>query len=105
MGRPKGAKNIRSFNAEELAKSMDVDPLEILLWVSEGNWEKLGFKEKTKTTFTAQGIEVEEDNVPLKERVQASKEAAKYLHAAKQSIALSTGAEGLKIVVEDYLKE
>ena len=106
MGRPKGSKNIKSFHAEELAKEMGVDPLRILLSVAEGDWEALGFKEKTKTTFTQNGIEVEEDNVPLKERVQAAKEACKYLYSAKQSVEVSgAGGQPFKVVIEDYTKD
>jgi hypothetical protein len=103
MGRPKGAKNKRSFNAEELFREHDFDPLEFLILVAAGDWKALGFKAATKTTFTAQGIEIEEDTVPLKERTAAAKEASKYLYAQKQSVALSSGETGFKIIVEDYL--
>lgn len=104
-GRPKGSKNKHTFNVEELAHKYDCEPFEILLMVAMGDWERLGFEGKTKTTFTQAGIEVEEDNVPLKERVQAAKEAAKYLYSTKQSVALSTGDTGIKIIVEDYSKK
>lgn len=104
MARTKGSKNKRSFDAEELALRFDVDPLEVLLMIAAGDWKSLGFEEKSRTSFTPQGIEILEDNVPLSQRCQAAKEAAKYLYAAKQSVAISTGDSGIKIIVEDYSK-
>lgn len=105
MGRPKGAKNKRTLLVEEIAMRFDIDPFEVLMMVAAGDWKGLGYAEKSKTTFTLQGIEVEEDNVPLAQRVQAAKEAAKYLYAQKQSVAISTQDSGLKIIVEDYTKK
>lgn len=100
-GRPKGVKNKRSFNAEELAQKMNVCPLEILLMVASGDWKGLGYAEKSKITFTAQGLEIVEDNVPLKERVSAAGHAAKYLYSQKQPIN-EAGNTGIKIEVVDY---
>jgi hypothetical protein len=102
MGRPKGSKNIRSFNAEEIAKRMDVCPLEFLLTIVKGDWKALGFDGPTKISYTGAGIEFEELNVPLCERNKAAAKACNYLFAAKQSVALSTGSEGIKIEVVDY---
>ncbi len=104
-GRPKGAKNKHSFNVEEIANRFDKQPFEILMMVASGDWEGLGFESRTKTTFTQAGIEVEEENIRLADRVQAAKEASKYLYSAKQAIALSTGDTGIKIIVEDYTKK
>lgn len=105
MGRPKGSKNIRSFNAELLAQELDFDPLEFLLRVAMGDWKSLGFEAKSKISYTNAGVEFDEENIPLKERVAAAREASRYLHSAKQSIALSPGESGFKIVVEDYSKK
>lgn len=105
MGRPKGSKNKHTFQVEEIANKYDVEVFEVLLWVAMGDYKALGYEEKTKTTYTQNGIEVEEENVPLKERVAAAKECARYLYSAKQSIALSTGDTGIKIIVEDYSKK
>ena len=90
---------------EEIAMKFDLDPFEILMMIACGDWKGLGYENKTKTTFTAQGIEVEEENIKLSDRVSAAKEAARYLHSPKQSIALSTGDSGIKIIVEDYTKK
>jgi len=105
-GRPKGAKNRRTMKVEEIADkyitSDEQDPFAVLLMVAAGDWKGLQFDEKTKISYTAAGIEFEEYNIKLADRVSAAKEAAKYLYAQKQSIALSTGDTGLKIVIEDY---
>lgn len=84
-GRPKGAKNIRTLKVEQIAARFDLDPFEVLMMIAVGDWEGLGFDEKTRTTFTPQGIEVEEDNIPIAQRCLAAKEATRYLHSPKQT--------------------
>jgi len=103
-GRPKGLPNKRTRLVEEIAAKFDIDPFEVLMMVAAGDWKGLGYETKSKTIFTPQGIEMEEDNVTLSNRVAAAKEAAKYLYSQKQSVALSTGDSGIKIIVEDYGK-
>lgn len=85
MGRPKGAKNKRSIEVEIIASKFDKDPFEILMMIATGDWQGLGFDSKTRTSFTPQGIEIEEDNVPIAQRCVAAKEATRYLHAPKQT--------------------
>ena len=63
MGRPKGAKNKRSMTVEMIASRYDLDPFDILMMVATGDWRGLGFQNKTKSTFTMNGIEVEEENI------------------------------------------
>ncbi len=102
MPRPKGSKNRRTRLVEEIADRFDIDPFEVLMMIAAGDWKGLGYETKSKITYTAQGIEVEEENVPLAQRCQAAKEAAKYLYAQKQSVSLSTGDSGVEIIVKDY---
>jgi len=103
MGRPKGSKNIRSFDAEILAAKLGVDPVEFMLTVIKGDWKKLGFDAPTKTSFTAAGIEFEEPNIPFKDRVTCAVAVAKYLYPQKQAVTLSgEGQQAIKIVIEDY---
>lgn len=103
MGRPKGSKNKHTFQVEEIARRFDKEPFEILMMVANGDWEGLGFKAETRTVFTPQGIEMEEDNVPLRERTAAAKEAAKYLYSAKQAVQV-TAPEGIRVIIEDFCK-
>jgi hypothetical protein len=104
MGRPKGAKNKHTFQVEEIAHKFDVEPFEIMMRIAVGDWKFFGFDGATKITYTMNGIEVEELNIPMKERAQMAKEASKYLYSAKQAIEV-TGEMGIKVIVEDYLNK
>lgn len=104
MGRPKGSKNKHSFKVEEIAQKFEVEPFEYMMRIAAGDWKFFGFDGPTKTTFTPQGIEIEELNIPIKERAQMAKEASKYLYSAKQAVQVS-GEMGIKIIVEDFLKK
>lgn len=105
MPRPKGSLNRRTRLVEEIAKQFDLDPFEVLMMVAAGDWKGLGYDSQMRTSFAASGIEFEEQWIKLSDRVTAAKEAAKYLYAAKQSVAISTGDSGIKIIVEDYTKK
>lgn len=89
---------------EELAQKFDAEPFEILMRFASGDWAFFGFDGPTKTTFTAQGLEIEEQNLPIKDRVTAAKEACRYLYSQKQSVDVKV-PEGIKIIVEDYTKK
>jgi len=103
-GRKKGSKNKRNLRVEEIAARFEIDPFEVLMMISSGDWKGLGFEAKTKTTFTPQGIEVEEDNVPIVQRCMAAKEATRYLYSQKQSVEVS-GQMGFEIKITDYTKK
>ena len=103
-GRAKGVLNKRTLLVDEIASRFELDPFEVLMMVAVGDWEALGFDSKTRVTVTSKGEAIEEDSVPLAQRVQAAKEAAKYLYAQKQSVAISTDDSGFKIIIEDYTK-
>lgn len=93
------------MNVEEIAARFELDPLEVLLMVACADWKGLGYEAKDKVSYTNAGIEFLEDNIKLPERVSAAKEVAKYLYSQKQSVAISTGDSGIKIVIEDYSKK
>lgn len=101
-GRVKGSINKRNLQVEEIAAQFNIDPFEVLMMVAAGDWEGLGYDAATRTSFAASGIEFEEPVIKLSDRVQAAKEASKYLYSQKQSVALSTGDQGIKIEVIDY---
>lgn len=103
-GRVKGSITKRSFIAEEIASRFDLDPIEVLLMVSSGDWKGLGFDAPAKISYTSAGIEFEEPNIKLSDRVQAAKEVAKYLYPQRQSVALSSPDDSsIKIEIVDYL--
>lgn len=105
MGRPKGSKNKHSFQVEELAQTFDVEPFEILMRIATGDWKFFGFKSATETVYTAQGIEMEQLAIPIKDRGAAAAKACAYLYSQKQAVQLSTVDTGIKIIIEDYSKK
>ena len=104
-GRQKGSKNIKvgRFVAELVANRKNFDPLEMLIDIARGDWEALGYKEKTYSNWTAAGLEFKLDNISLQERNKAAKEVAKYLYSAKQSVEIGNkDGEGFEIIFKDY---
>lgn len=104
-GRPKGSKNVRSFNAEILAERLGLDPLEVLFKFAKGDWKGLGYDSDVYHMETESGAVKEGFIITPNMRLQAAKEAVKFLYAAKQSVELSTGGGGIKITVVDYTKK
>jgi len=105
MSRPKGCKNKRSITVEMIAARFKIDPFEVLMMVAAGDWKGLGYESATRTSFAASGIEFEELVITVKDRLLAAKEATRYLYSAKQSIEVSSGSEGFKVIIEDYSKK
>jgi len=103
-GRPKGSKNVRSFQAEIIADRLGIDPLEVLLRFAKGDWKGLGYDSEVYHLETESGAVKEAFVITPNMRLTAAKEAVKYLHAAKQSVAVSTGDGGFKVIIEDYKK-
>jgi len=101
-GRIKGVTNKRTRNIEEIAAKFSIDPFEVLMMVAAGDWKGLGYDSPMRTSFAASGIEFEELWIKLSDRVQAAKEASKYLYSQKQSVALSTGDQSIRIEIVDY---
>ncbi len=87
MPRPKGSKNKHSFNAEELAQKFNLQPLEILLMIANGQWEELG----CATSY----------DLSLPDRLRAAEKACAYLYSTKQAVQVS-GNHVLEMRVFDY---
>lgn len=104
MPRPLGSKNRRTRLVEEIAGRFDLDPFEVLMMVVNGDWKGLGYDSPTRTSFAASGIEFEEPNIKLCDRVQAARDACKYLYSPKISVALSTEESGIKVILEEFGK-
>lgn len=79
-GRQKGTPNKRSLEVDAIAERLGIEPFEILLQFSS------------------------DTSIDAAIRVKAASEACKYLYAQKRSVEHSTGEEGFKIVIEDYVK-
>lgn len=104
-GRQKGSLNKRTLQVEELAARFKLDPFEILLMIACADWKALGYENECYFKEGPAG-EIKMGYVISPEmRLHAAKEAAKYLYSQKQSVALSTGDSGIKIIIEDYSKK
>lgn len=106
-GRAKGTPNRKSLLAEDLAHKLGVDPLEILLHFTKGDWKALGYKSEETAHYTSAGEEYGKLTIQPEVRVSAAKEAVKYIYSQKKAIELSNQveSEGFKIIVEDYTKK
>ncbi len=104
-GRRPGSKNLISKEADEVFERMQFCPLEDLIKFAKGDWQGLGYQSGSKVSFTAQGIETEEETIKPEHRLTALKEACKYRFAQKKAIDLtSSDGSGIKILIEDYTK-
>lgn len=95
-GRKKGTPNKRSLEIEAICEKLDCNPFEILLLFAKGDAKALGYMGATPgapAPTIAQDI-----------RAKAAAEASKYLYSQKKAVELSTGDEGIKIVIEDYTR-
>lgn len=96
-GREKGTPNKRTFDARALAEKKGVDPLEILLDIAGNNWPELGY-ETCFITKVNMGIEYEESVITMENRLNAAKEAAKYIYPQLKSTEI-TGKDGASLFV------
>ncbi len=103
-GRPTGSKNKFTFNAEELARNLQIDPLELCLHIAAGDWKGAGFPDEFIFIENPEGSVKARPCISPEMRLAAAKEAAKYMYSAKQAVQVS-GELGLKIIVEDYLSK
>lgn len=103
MGSRKGIKNKRSFSAEETALKMGFNVVEGMIYFATGDWKALGYDNEAYVKETASGATTIGYTITPEMRLTAHKELMKYLHAAKSAVSVSTGAEGFKVVIEDYV--
>lgn len=92
-GRKKGTPNVRSLELAERAKKMGVDPFTVLLSFVKADWAGLGYKSETTTSFTPQGIEIEEYVITPELRVLAAKEACQYLYPKRKALEIEDNRE------------
>lgn len=101
-GRKAGTPNKKTQELHELAEKLGVSPFEILLLVAKGDWKTLGIP---LIEIKKDGFIIEQKNpiIDIETRVQAAKEACKYLHPQRKAVELSTDENtGFRIVVEEY---
>lgn len=84
-GRKKGSRNRRTFDAQELARRLDVDPLEVLLLAAKGDKKRLKLKK--------------DDTISLEDRLYAARAAAPYLYPKKKAIEFTGGGEAIQVII------
>lgn len=102
-GKLKGQKNHKSKLVEEIAGRLKCNPFEVLCHFANGDWKSLGYDaecyfKETETGAVKMGYVVSPDM-----RLQAAKEAAKYLYAQRRAIEISPDTEQREI--NDEVKE
>lgn len=101
-GRKAGTPNKKTQALHDLAESLGVSPFEILLLVAKGDWKALGIP-LIEIKKDGQLVETKNPVIDIETRVQAAKEACKYLHPQRKAVELSTDENtGFRIVVEEY---
>jgi hypothetical protein len=91
-GRKKGTPNKSTQTARELAESLGVCALTILLHFASGNWEALGYDTPTKTIYTADGSAVQVDRIDEPLRQKSAKDALPYIRPQLKSVELTGDA-------------
>ena len=81
-----------------MAEEMGVDPLEILLKVAGNKWRDLGY-DKCFITKVNMGVEYEESVITMDNRINAAKEAAKYVYPQLKALEL-TGKDGANLFAQ-----
>lgn len=102
MARPKGLPNKRTKEICELIDGSKLGLIEAMIAVLNNDWKTLGLDDAKKTQWTSSGIEYEVDAITLDQRIEIMKTLIKYRYSQKQSVEVSTGDTGIKIVIEDY---
>jgi hypothetical protein len=107
-GRKKGSVNKKTHDARELAERLGVDPLEILFHFASRNWKALGYNSEYMTKVLKDGGTLEVERITPEMRLNAAKEAVRYVYPQTKAVELKNGtedAEGFKIILEDYTSE
>lgn len=104
-GRPKGSKDKRHILVEETAMKLGCDPFKILCLFANADWKALGYDSSVEVAESKDGNSTFiKHTISPELRASCAKDACKYLYSQKQSVEVSSGAEGFKIVIEDYRK-
>lgn len=85
-GRKKGTPNKDKQTLRDKARQLGVDPFEILLLFASGDWERLGYEEKTRTQFSKDGASYEVDQISPELRKSSAADACSYIHPKLKAI-------------------
>lgn len=85
-GKPKGSKNKKSLLVEETAARLKCNPFEILCLFANGDWKRLGYDNECYHKETDSGEVKMGYTISPDMRLQAAKEASKYLYAQRRAL-------------------
>lgn len=102
-GRQKGTPNKDPLGLEERAKQLGVDVFEVLVYFVSGNFEKLGYDSSIYHIEKPDGSIKMGYVITPEMRLRASVELMKYIYPQKKAVELSTGNEGIRVIIEDYV--
>lgn len=85
-GRKKGTPNKANIEIAQLALSIGMDPVEILLRVANEDWKGLGYPSRTVIRKNPNGMVTEEYVIPPSVRIDAAKAVMPYIHMKRQTI-------------------
>lgn len=102
-GRAKGTQNKKTLalygSIEERSKALGVDPFEIMLLFAKGDWRALDYPSEMRETRAIDGKVVKgTEYITPAMRLDAAKDACKYLYAQKKAVEHS-GPDGKSINV------
>ena len=107
-GRKKGSVNQKTLDARAMAERLGIDPLEILFHFAARNWKALGYNSEYQTKVLKDGGTLEVERITPEMRLNAAKEAVRYVYPQTKAVELKNGtedAQGFKIILEDYTSE
>jgi hypothetical protein len=104
-GRKKGTPNKDSLSIEQKAQELGFDPLKVLIHFAQGDWKSLGYDSEVYHMEKADGSINMGFVITPNMRMTATETIMKYIYPQKKAVELSTPAEGMKIIVEDYRKK
>lgn len=105
-GRQKGTVNKAALNARAMAAELGVDPFEVLLLITKGDWESLGYTSAEITKAGKDGQTFTEDRITLDHRLTAAKEASKYIYQQLKAVEVSgPGGDPIQMRTAAFTKE
>jgi hypothetical protein len=105
-GRQKGIPNKKTRSLEETAARVGVDIFEVLCMFAHRDWKGLGYQSATETRVLKDGGTIEVEKISPELRLNAAKEAAKYLFPQRKAVEMSNPeGEGFRVIVEDFVSD
>lgn len=109
-GRIPGTPNRRTFDASKIAEELGGDPFQILMHFAMNKWKELGYESEKKEILSAKGSICKVDRISEADRINAAKEACKYLYPQRKAIDHTSGGESIEsslamLLARDVSKE